>query len=88
MSVDQIMAELAQYRRIADEAKKATEDLENQLKKIMTAEDSDEIIGTEHKVTWHAYTQNNVDTARLKREMPEIAAQFMKATPARRFLFT
>ena len=88
MSVDQIMAELAQYRRLADEAKKAAEDLENHLKEIMTAENADEIIGTEHKVTWRAYTQNNVDTARLKREMPEIAAQFTKATPARRFLFT
>lgn len=87
MNINQLMAELAQYIRMQEEAAAMVESLKDQLKAQMQAAGVDTLAGAEHKATYKAVTSSRVDTTALKRDLPEIAAQYTKTTTARRFTF-
>lgn len=87
MNINAIMAELAQYIRMQEEAAAMVESLKDQLKAQMQAAGVDTLAGDEHKATYKAVTSSRVDTTALKRDLPEIAAQYTKTTTARRFSF-
>ena len=87
MNISQIMSELAQYIRMQEEAAAMVESLKDQLKAQMQAAGVDTLAGDEHKATYKAVTSSRVDTTALKRDLPEIAAQYTKTTTARRFTF-
>lgn len=87
MNIDAIMAELAQYIRMQEEAAAMVESLKDQLKERMTAAGVESLAGSEHKATYKAVSSSRVDTAALKRDLPEIAARYTKTTTARRFTF-
>mgnify|MGYP003367214000 FL=1 len=87
MNINAIMAELAQYIRMQEEAAAMVESLKDQLKAQMQAAGVDTLAGDEHKATYKAITSSRVDTSALKRDLPEIAAQYTKTTTARRFTF-
>ena len=87
MNIDPIMAELAQYIRMQEEAAAMVESLKDQLKERMTAAGVESLTGSEHKTTYKAVTSSRVDTTSLKRDLPEIAARYTKTTTARRFTF-
>lgn len=87
MNINAVMAELAQYIRMQEEAAAMVESLKDQLKAQMQAAGVDTLAGDEHKATYKAVTSSRVDTTALKRDLPEIAAQYTKTTTARRFTF-
>lgn len=87
MNLDAIMAELAQYIRMQEEAAAMVESLKDQLKERMAAAGVESLAGSEHKATYKAVTSSRVDTTRLKKDLPEIAARYTKTTTARRFTF-
>lgn len=87
MNTDSIMKELAEYIRMQEEAAAMVESLKDQLKERMTAAGVDSLAGSEHKATYKAVTSSRVDTTRLKKDLPEIAARYTKTTTARRFTF-
>lgn len=87
MNIDSIMAELAQYIRMQEEAAAMVESLKDQLKERMTAAGVESLAGSEHKATYKEVTSSRVDTTALKKELPEIAARYTKTTTARRFTF-
>ena len=87
MPIDTIMAELAQYIRMQEEAATMVESLKYQLKERMTAAGVESLAGSEHKATYKAVTSSRVDTTSLKKDLPEIAARYTKTTTARRFTF-
>lgn len=87
MDINAIMTELAQYIRMQEEAAAMVESLKDQLKAQMQAAGVDTLAGDEHKATYKAVTSSRVDTSALKRDLPEIAAQYTKTTTARRFTF-
>lgn len=87
MNINAIMAELAQYIRMQEEAAAMVESLKDQLKAQMQAAGVDTLAGDEHKATYKAVTSSRVDTTALRRDLPEIAAQYTKTTTARRFTF-
>ena len=87
MNLDTIMAELAQYIRMQEEAAAMVESLKDQLKERMTAAGVESLAGSERKATYKAVTSSRVDTTALKKELPEIAARYTKTTTARRFTF-
>ena len=87
MNLDTIMAELAQYIRMQEEAAAMVESLKDQLKERMTAAGVESLAGSEHKATYKTVTSSRVDTASLKKDLPEIAARYTKTTTARRFTF-
>lgn len=87
MDINAIMAELAQYIRIQEEAAATVEALKDQLKAQMQAAGVDTLAGAEHKATYKAVTSCRMDTTALKKELPEIAARYTKTTETRRFTF-
>lgn len=87
MNIDSIMKELAEYIRMQEEAAAMVESLKDQLKERMTAAGVESLAGSEHTATYKAVTSSRVDTTRLKKDLPEIAARYTKTTTARRFTF-
>lgn len=87
MNLDTIMAELAQYIRMQEEAAAMVESLKDQIKERMAAAGVESLAGSEHKATYKAVTSSRVDATALKKDLPEIAARYTKMTTARRFTF-
>lgn len=87
MDINAIMAELAQYNRMAEEIAATVDSLKDILKKHMEENGLDSIAGSEHKASYKAVTSSRIDTTALKRDLPEIAAKYTKTTETRRFLF-
>ena len=86
-NIDSTMRELAQYTRIMEEAAATVDGLKDEIKKYMEDHDTDVLTGNEHKATYKAVTTNRIDTASLKKDMPDIAAQYTKTTETKRFTF-
>lgn len=86
-NLDEIMRELAEYTRLAEEIAATVDSLKDVLKKHMGENGLDSIAGSEHKASYKAVTSSRIDTTALKRDMPEIAAKYTKTTETRRFLF-
>ena len=87
MDINAIMAELAQYTRLQEEAAAMVEALKDQIKEHMTASGLEVLTGDEHKATYKTVTSSRIDTAALKKEHPDIATQYTKTTETKRFTF-
>lgn len=86
MDINATMAELAQYIRMQEEAA-MVEALKDQLKTYMQAAGVDTLAGAEHKAAYKAVTSSRLDTTALKRDLPDVARQYTRATETRRFTF-
>lgn len=87
MNTNEIMRELAEYCRIQEEAATMVDSLKDMLKKYMMENGLDTLIGDEHKASYKQVISARLDSATLKKELPEIAAKYTKTTETRRFLF-
>ena len=87
MNINDIMKELAQYKRLQDETAAIIEGLTDQLKEYMTANQLDTLTGDEHKATYKTVTSSRIDTTALKKAMPEVVTAYTKTTETRRFTF-
>ena len=83
--LDMKVKELRELKRMADELAGEIEALQDGIKAHMTEQDTDTLTGTDWKATWKEVTSNRLDSAALKKELPDIAARFMKASTSRRF---
>ena len=78
--------ELRELRRMADELAAEIETITDTIKNHMDAAQVDTLTGTDWKVTYKAVTSSRIDTAALKKTLPDLAAQFTKQTTSRRFV--
>ena len=83
--MDSKIKELRELRRMADELAAEIESITDSIKASMDVQGVDTINGTDWKVTYKAVTYSRMDTAALKKALPDLAAQFTKTTTARRF---
>ena len=86
MSMNEIEAkikELRQLEALIDEANAEAEAIKDAIKAHMG--DSEELRAGEYKVTWKTVTTSRIDTAALRRAMPDIAAAFSRRTTTCRF---
>ena len=74
---------LREMQRMAEEAQAEAEALKDEIKAFMG--DSEELTAGEHKITWKPIESSRIDTAALKKALPELAAQFTKTATIRRF---
>nr|WP_325180333.1 hypothetical protein [uncultured Oscillibacter sp.] len=84
--MDQKVKELRELRRMQEELASEIEAIQDELKAHMDTYGMDTLLGLDWKVTWKAVTSNRLDSTALKKELPDIAARFMKKTTARRFV--
>ena len=87
MSINEIMKELAQYKRLQDETAAIIEGLTDKIKQYMTENQLETLTGDEHKATYKTVISSRIDTTALKKDAPEIAAQYTRTTENRRFTF-
>ena len=87
MDVNAIMAELAQYTRMAEEIAATVDGLKDTLKKYMEENQLETLTGNEHKATYKTVTSSRIDTTALKRNAPDIAEKYTKTTETKRFTF-
>ena len=83
--MDSKIKELRELRRMAEELAAEIDSIQDTIKRHMDAEGVDTISGTDWRVTYKAVTSARLDTAALKKALPDLAAQFTKPPPARRF---
>ena len=87
MNINEVMSELAQYNRLAEEIAATVDGLKDQIKKYMEENQLETLTGSEHKATYKTVTTSRIDTATLKRNAPDIATQYTKTTESKRFTF-
>lgn len=88
MDINAIMAELAQYTRMAEEIAATVDGLKDTIKKYMEENQLETLTGAEHKATYKTVTSSRIDTAALKRNAPDIAERYTRTTETKRFTFT
>ena len=79
----QKIKELLELKRMREELEAEIDAAEDEIKQGMG--DDDTLLAGPFKVTWKTVTSSRLDSAALKKALPEIAAQFMKQTTTRRF---
>jgi len=78
--------ELRELRRMADELQQEIDGLTDQIKAVMTEQNTDTLTGDDFKITWKLVTSSRLDTAALKKALPQVAEQFTKTSTSRRFV--
>lgn len=86
IEMDGKIKELRELRRMAEELQAEIDSLQDTIKAEMTARNVDTLAGTDWRVTWKNVVSNRLDSTALKKELPEIAARFMKQNTVRRFV--
>lgn len=77
--------ELRQLQALIDEAQQEAEAIKDQIKANMTAQGAEELRAGEYRITWKAVTASRLDTAALKKALPDVVERFTKTTTSRRF---
>ena len=75
--------ELMELRRMKEEIEAEIAAAEDEIKDVMGDEETH--LAGAFKVDWKTVITSRIDTATLKKIMPEIAERFMKQTTTRRF---
>lgn len=80
--------ELRELLRMSEELAAEIEAVKDQLKAEMTADNNYELHGSDYKVTFHEVTMSKIDSAKLKKDLPEVAEKYSKVSSYRRFLLS
>ena len=75
--------ELMELKRMKEEIEAEIAAAEDEIKAVMRSEET--LLAGAFKVDWKTVITSRIDTAALKKVMPEIAERFMKQTTTRRF---
>lgn len=75
---------LREMQRMAEEAQSEAEALKDEIKALMG--DTEELRAGEYRITWKPVKASRIDTAALKRAMPELAERFTISSTSRRFV--
>ena len=82
-TLENTIHEILDLKRMREELDATITALEDNIKAVMG--DEELLTAGAYKVSWKTFTSSRVDTAALKKALPDIAAQFTKQTTARRF---
>ena len=86
MSMNELEAkcrELRQLQNLIAEAEQEMESIKDAIKAHMG--DTEELFAGEYMVTWRPVKSSRLDTAALRKAMPDVAQTFTKTTTTRRF---
>ena len=75
--------ELMELKRMKEEIEDEIAAAEDEIKGVMGDEET--LLAGAFKVDWKTVVSSRIDTAALRKVMPEIAERFMKQTTTRRF---
>ena len=75
--------ELQELKRMREELDAEIEAVQDAIKTIMGA--TEEMTVGAFRITWKNITTNRIDTAAMKKALPEVVAQYTKTSTVRRF---
>ena len=77
--------DLAQLRRMADDLDAEITAMQDEIKAHMAAAQTDTLTAGAFRVVWKSVTSTRIDTAALRRELPEVWQEYGKTTTTKRF---
>lgn len=80
------MKDLRELMAMQEELASEIATLQDQLKMVMLAREADHLTAGAFKITWKPVTSTRLDTAAIKKELPELAERFSKVSTVRRFV--
>lgn len=83
MELEAKARDLMELRRMQEELTAEIETLQDAIKAHMG--EQEQITAGAFKITWKPVTTSRLDTAALKKALPDVAAAYTKTTTARRF---
>ena len=78
--------ELRELRRMAAELEAEIEALQDGIKAEMTARNTEEVSGSDWRITWKPVTSARFDSKAFKSTHAELYRQYTKETTSRRFV--
>lgn len=81
--IESKVRELRQLQELIEEAQAEAEAIKDAIKAHMGS--TEELRAGEYRVTWKPVTTARVDTAALKKALPDVAQAFTRETTSRRF---
>lgn len=75
--------ELMELRRMSEELQAEIDALQEAVKAFMGSEET--MVAGAFKVSYKTVTSSRLDSAALKRELPDVAARYTRQTTTRRF---
>ena len=75
--------ELMELKRLKEELEAEIAAAEDAIKAVMGEEEL--LLAGSYKVSWKTFTSSHLDTAALKKALPDVAAAYTKTNTARRF---
>lgn len=76
--------EVRELKRMREELEAEIAGLEDAIRAAMGNEE--QVMAGAFRITWKAVTSNRLDSSALKKELPDVAARYMKQTTVRRFV--
>ena len=77
--------ELTDLRQMIEELNAEVEAIQDEIKAHMAEMDTDTITAGQFKVTWKSVASTRIDTAALRKDLPEIWQEYGKTSTTRRF---
>ena len=81
--IESKVRELRQLQALIEEAQAEAEGIKDTIKAAMG--DSEELRAGEYRITWKPVQSARVDTAALRKALPDVAERFTRTTTTRRF---
>lgn len=87
MSIYNLLAEYAKYKRLEDDAKEQAQKIRQQIVQYLQANNIESVGSEEHKATYKGYNFARINTTRLKALYPNEAAACTENKIEMRFYF-
>lgn len=84
--LDKKVDQIRELKRLIEEAEAEITGIEDEIKAKMTELDTDELRGGTCQVIWRQVSSTRIDGKSLKKDLPDIAAQYSTTTSCKRFL--
>ena len=81
--IESKVRELRQLQALIEEAQAEAEGIKDAIKAAMG--DSEELRAGEYRITWKPVQAASLDTAALRKALPDVAERFTRTTTTRRF---
>ncbi len=77
------VTELQELKRMQEELTATIESITDEIKAAMG--EQEELSAGAFRITWKPVTTSRIDTTALKKELPDVAARYLKTSTTRRF---
>lgn len=86
MEMNEKVKELRELKRMAEELADEINIIQDSIKSEMNNRGVDELSGLDWKATYKEVSSSRIDSAALKKALPEVAERFCKVITTRRFV--